>query len=202
MIKQHINMLLIALIVVAGGIAVAVNIYYKSQLQQQPSTAGTGAASDNSMQTALVGQRRPDFTLPDDIGLPHELSEWDGKIIVLNFWATWCRPCQHEIPMLSQLHDRFQGRGVTVLGVAIDDRQAVRTFLERTAIKLSYPLLVGDDAAIPVAKAYGNEFGILPFTVVIDRDGVIRFSQFGEISRDLVEGWLGQILVADTADAA
>lgn len=119
---------------------------------------------------------RPGFTLETLDGGPRSIDEWDGQVIVLNFWATWCSPCREEIPLFSRLHNAYVDQGVQFLGVAIDDPEAIRGFLD--AVTMDYPSFYGMEGAIDVAAAYGNPRGTLPYTVVIDRDGRIveRFS--------------------------
>jgi thiol-disulfide isomerase/thioredoxin len=120
--------------------------------------------------------QRPDFTLPVLDGGERSIDEWDGKIIVLNFWATWCAPCRREIPLFSQLNAAYRDQGVRFLGVAIDDPEPIRGFLDQ--VRMGYPTFHGMESALDVAAAYGNQRGTLPYTVIIDRDGRIveRFS--------------------------
>ena len=89
--------------------------------------------------------------------------------------------------MFADVQQKFAGQGVQFIGIAVDDRATVETFLERTGIKIDYPLLIGDDDAIPVAVDYGNETGILPYTVIIDAKGHIASHHFGAIERDQLE---------------
>lgn len=123
-----------------------------------------------------VGERRPGFTLPDTDGVPRSVSEFDGKLLIVNFWATWCPPCLEEIPAFVRLQQAFAGRGVQFLGVALDRVDDVRAFMTEHAV--NYPSLHGEREAIALSKAYGNRIGALPFTVVIARDGrVVRMHQ-------------------------
>jgi thiol-disulfide isomerase/thioredoxin len=118
-----------------------------------------------------VSVRRPEFWLPDPQGVRHGVSEWDGKVLVMNFWATWCPPCLHEIPMFIALQQRYETRGVQFLGIAIDDADQVGAFADE--IGLNYPTLHGQMDAIEVMSAYGNKSGGLPFTVIISQSGLI-----------------------------
>jgi thiol-disulfide isomerase/thioredoxin len=132
---------------------------------------------------SLIGRPRPDFTLPDLKGVVREPSSWDGRVIVMNFWATWCEPCRREIPALVDLQGRYGAKGVQVVGIAIDDRKAVERFFGDVGISVSYPVLAGGEVAgIEVAKSYGNAFGVLPYTVIVDRAGKIVFVQLGELT--------------------
>ena len=123
---------------------------------------------------------RPEFWLPDVDGRRHGVAEWDGTLLVMNFWATWCPPCLHEIPVFIALQERYADRGVQFLGVAIDDAPKVRAFAEEMG--LNYPTLHGQLDAIEVMTAYGNKSGGLPFTVVIDRTGHIVARHPGELN--------------------
>lgn len=122
----------------------------------------------------VLHRRRPDFALPDLEGRRRTPREWDGKVLVINFWATWCAPCREEIPMLMELERRRPG--VRVIGVALDAAHAVRTFAE--ALDIGYPLLL-DDARGSTMRRYGNRLGALPFTVVAGRDGVVGYVRLG-----------------------
>lgn len=115
---------------------------------------------------------RPAFSLPDLSGERRAIAEWDGRVLVINFWATWCPPCVEEIPELVEVQSRYGGRGVAIVGVALDERDAVEEFLED--VPVNYPILLGTTEAFEVLDAYGNERGTLPYTVIVDRDGEIR----------------------------
>ncbi len=120
----------------------------------------------------LIGQRRPDFLLADLHTRPRSISEWDGQAVLLNFWATWCEPCRKEIPDLNTVHQEFSNAEFTVIGIALDLPDMVADFHRQYAIK--YPILVGQVAADEVIRQYGNQSGGLPYSVFIDRSGVIR----------------------------
>lgn len=123
-----------------------------------------------------VGERRPEFTLPDTDGTPRSVSEFDGKLLVVNFWATWCPPCLEEIPAFVRLQQAYAERGVQFLGVALDGVEAVRAFMLEHAV--NYPSVHGEREAIALSRAYGNRIGALPFTVLVGRDGtVLRMHQ-------------------------
>lgn len=137
---------------------------------------------------------RADFTLPQLDGPERSINEWDGEVVVLNFWATWCSPCREEIPLFSSLHEEFVSQGIHFLGVAIDDPEPMRGFLDQ--VEMSYPTLYGMEQALDVAAAYGNDRGTLPYTVIIDREGRIIERFMGQLHEpdlrplleDLAEG--------------
>jgi thiol-disulfide isomerase/thioredoxin len=113
-------------------------------------------------------------------GQPQPLSQWRGKVVVLNFWASWCAPCREEMPDFDALRRRFHARGVEFVGIAIDNETNVARFLQDMPV--SYPILIGEGAALAVARQLGNTAGALPYTLVIDRDGKIVLSRLGRLS--------------------
>lgn len=120
--------------------------------------------------------------LPDSEGQMQALSQWRGKPLVLNFWASWCTPCVKEMPELSKLQKDFAGRGVQVLGIGIDSAQAIKEFKQKQEI--SYPLLVSGIEGSELARALGNQAGGLPFTVLIGADGKIHKTYLGILKFD------------------
>lgn len=118
--------------------------------------------------------------LPDGDGHPHALAEWRGKVLLINFWATWCPPCRDEIPLLNTLQERWGERGVQVVGVALDEAAEVGKFVRQTP--LAYPSLVGGGEGVRLAERLGNLLGVLPFTVVVDRAGRVAGQHLGELS--------------------
>lgn len=158
-------------------------------------TALVWARADNPTDQEAAGQApvlRPGFSLPDPQGKTRDISEWDGKLIVLNFWATWCGPCREEMPLFAQLQEKYLGRNVQFIGVAIDNREAVSKFQTQTPV--NYPLLVGDFDAIDLARDYGNSVGALPYTVIIDQQQRVRHTHLGAIEIDTLEALLEALL--------
>ena len=139
----------------------------------------------NIKEDTLVGKRRPDFTLKDVDDNPHSISEWDGKVIIVNFWATWCPPCRREIPAFIELQEQYEARGFTIVGVALDDKQAAIDFVDPMGI--NYPVLVADLDGIAISQEYGNKLGVPPFTVIVDRKGIIRHSLAREVEHEEAE---------------
>jgi len=127
-------------------------------------------ASQAHAATAVTGgSAAPDFALRTFSGQNLRLSEFRGNVVAISFWATWCGPCQQEMTRLEDLHGRYEKAGLVTLGINLDDdRRRAETMVQRLA--LTYPQLV--DRAKDVARLY--EVDSTPFTVFIDREGVVR----------------------------
>ena len=176
-----------ALFVLVLAVAAAVGGWFVQRtLSPGEADAGTQAG------LAEMGAHRPDFRLPDLDGVMHGVSEWEGKVLVVNFWATWCPPCLKEMPAFVELQEKYGHRGLQFVGIAIDRPEVVRNFMDSMAI--NYPVLIGDLAGIEVGRRYGNRLGSLPYTVVVDRDGQMVFSKRGELSRELAEDVIRPLL--------
>jgi thiol-disulfide isomerase/thioredoxin len=132
-------------------------------------------------------------TMPDEKGHPQALKQYAGKIVVLNFWATWCEPCREEMPELSQLNDAYKNKNVVVLGVAIDDVGAVGNFVKET--KVSYPLFAADMDGMQYATNLGNDKDVLPYTVIIKADGTVAKTYFGRVTKALLEETLANLII-------
>lgn len=142
-------------------------------------------ASDSDSQKATLEHKAPEFTLPDLNGIQHNIREWHGKVVVLNFWATWCPPCRRETPLFVELQEELGPQGLQFVGVAIDKINKVKEFMDTYGVE--YPMLIGVDDATAIAKTYGNRFGSLPYTVIIDRKGNIAYVQRNELTREVAE---------------
>jgi len=121
-------------------------------------------------------------TLRDLDGNPHDIAEWKGNVIVLNFWATWCPPCREEMPEFVRLQTELGEKGVQFIGVAIDESEAVQEFLKETPV--NYPILLGDESAVAWAESLGNRLNALPFSAVFDRNGQLVDVHTGPFSRE------------------
>lgn len=133
----------------------------------------------------MPGQQRPAFRLPDRQGVMHNVDEWNNRVLVINFWATWCPPCRDEIPEFIEMQKTYADQGLQIIGIALESAEAVADFVSEMGI--NYPILVGELEAIKVAEKYGNRHGVLPYTVIIDRDQTIRHVHAGVLSRARAE---------------
>ena len=121
----------------------------------------------------------PLFTLNDVWDEPHSIEEWSGEPLLINFWATWCAPCRREMPLLQALHNDQATAGITVIGIAIDRRSDVQSYIAEAGI--SYPILSGEIDAMAVSDLFGLEGLGLPFSVLVGSNGQILTVFIGEI---------------------
>lgn len=118
-----------------------------------------------------------DLVLRDTDGKTQRLEQWRGKVLVLNYWATWCSPCREEMPGFSRLQEKHQAKGVQFAGISIDDASKIVEFQKETPV--NYPLLIGDMNTMTQSAELGNSRQALPFTVVFDRNGQLSMSKLG-----------------------
>jgi len=123
----------------------------------------------------------PDLQLPDLKGVKKSLRSFEGRPLIINFWATWCPPCRREIPLLLQLRRQHAAERLEVVGIAVDFQQAVSEYLKTT--KIDYPLLVGDQDGLNAVQQFGMEV-VLPFSVFAVSDGRIVAIKIGELHAD------------------
>ena len=107
------------------------------------------------------------------------MAQWQGKLLVVNFWATWCAPCREEMPEFVRAQKEFGGKGLQFVGIAVDEADKVRQFADD--IQLNYPALIGGYGAMELSRSLGNRMMALPFTIVIGRDGAIAHTQLGPL---------------------
>jgi peroxiredoxin len=138
------------------------------------------------------GMQRPDFTLADIAGNVRNINEWDGRVVAINFWASWCSPCLQEIPELVDLQTRFGAQGLQVIGIALQKPEELVDFVRDYG--MNYPVLAGESAVIAIAESYGNTFGALPYTAIIDRTGKVVFVKAGPVTHTEVESVIAPLL--------
>ena len=129
-----------------------------------------------------------DFTLKDLNGRERRLSEWRGRPLLLNFWATWCAPCREEIPLFIEAQKRQAASGLEMVGIAIDRPQDAADFV--TKFGIPYPVLLADDGTLDLMNRYGNPTGVLPYTVIFRADGTISHRKIGAFSPSDLENAL------------
>ena len=138
-----------------------------------------------------IPDRLPQFSLEDRAGKSTSIGSFDGKSLIINFWATWCAPCLREVPLLERLHAEWAGRGFSVVGIAVDHRDKVLEFADR--FKIGYPLLIGEQDALDAAAAFGVETPVFPFTVFTDRRGEVVALFIGELHQPQADLILSEV---------
>jgi len=159
---------------------------------------GFAAAALGALVAPVVLQRQrgeaslASTTFSDLSGTPHALAGWREQALIFNFWATWCEPCREEIPLLIALRRKYVAKSVEIVGIGIDRVDKMRLFSKEFSIP--YPLLVGEPGGVELMSALGNDAGALPFTVVRDGKGSIRFRRLGRLRPGDLEPVLEGIL--------
>jgi len=144
-------------------------------------TADGDLPVEGTLPARKIPERLPQFSLGDRAGKPTPIAAFAGKSLVINFWATWCAPCRREIPLLESLNSEWAGRGVSVVGIAVDHRDQVLEFADR--FKIDYALLIGEQEALDAAAAFGVDSPVFPFTVFTDRRNEVVAVYVGELHR-------------------
>ncbi len=134
-----------------------------------------------------------EFELAGMDGEMRNSSEWRGKRVLLNFWATWCGPCRREIPILKEFQTAYSDAGIEVIGVAVDFPDAVLPYAEEA--QFNYPIVIGEQDAMAVAESSGVPFIGLPFTMIMDADGTLLSTHMGEIHQSDLDA-IGATLTA------
>jgi peroxiredoxin len=133
------------------------------------------------------------FSLMGLDGVRHSLSDWKGKVVMLNFWATWCSPCLSEIRDFVGYQEQYKARGLQIVGLGLDEEKKLRN-VQRT-LEINYPVLLADpEANRGLMNQWGNSSGVVPYTVVIDRDGRVAYSHRGQMERDVFDEFVLPLL--------
>ena len=158
---------------------------------QMPDTGDAGpeasappraATSDDAGRSAqAIPDTLPDIAFADRQGVTRHLTDWKGRPLLVNFWASWCEPCREEIPLLERLSRERAAQGLQVIGVAVDSRAAVLEYARRAAIP--YPLLIGEQPGLQAVRSLGME-AVFPFSVFVDAHGRIVTLKLGGLRAD------------------
>ncbi|MBI3526303.1 MAG: TlpA family protein disulfide reductase [Betaproteobacteria bacterium] len=175
------------LLIAAIALLAAGTGFIAANFQHQPPSTVTAPQVP-----AVAAQQLLALTLPDPAKVNQGLRQWRGKLLVVNFWATWCPPCREEMPGFSRLHAKYAAKNVQFVGIAIDNADKVQEFSLQTPV--SYPLLVGGPALMPLMAELGDAAGGLPFTVIIGRDGTLRQTHLGIWKESSLEDSLNALM--------
>jgi len=164
-------LLVVALLATAAGI-----VFYGAMRSQ--------SAASEAVEELLRAR------LPDPDGVPQNLAQWRGKLLIVNFWATWCEPCRQEVPALVRIQTAFAPKGVQIVGIALDSAAKVRDFAKEYGI--NYALVVGGMETIDLTRKLGNAAAALPYTVVLDPSGKIVTTRLGGITEQELRSVIGR----------
>ncbi|MES2565109.1 MAG: TlpA disulfide reductase family protein [Pseudomonadota bacterium] len=169
---------MIAVAVLAAALGYGYNVW---RTAPEPPAAATSGLS------ALMAS-----CLPDLEQRAQSIAQWQGKVIVVNFWATWCAPCREEIPLFVKLQTKYGNRGLQFVGIAIDNLTQVKPYAAE--LGMNFPVLIGGVDAIELARQLGNKAGVLPFTVILNREGKIVATEVGAMKEAKLEPLLASLL--------
>jgi len=184
-----VRQLAVTLVAVAALLA---GFYLSARHFAEPTGIATTTAPGQLSSSNLIGTLRPDFRLGSNKGEFVTPADFEGKMLLINFWATWCAPCRDEMPMLMDLQRKHGPEGLQVVGIALDDVQSARNFVNNYGI--TYPILLGAADVMDTSAAYGNLEGVLPYSVLVDRNGIIRWQYGGKIRPNEISRLLGLYL--------
>lgn len=151
-----------------------------------------GAAPDRPADPHAVAEHVLTARLTDLQGGAVTLERWRGRVLVVNFWATWCTPCREEIPAFVRLQERYGGRGLQFVGIALDQPAPVAAFARE--FHINYPLLLGGLESMELLRQAGNRAGVLPYTLLIDRSGRVISREPGGLKEARLEGLIRPLL--------
>lgn len=179
-----------------GFIAYRLLAAHNSKLTAIPARSTAGESDGSAPMTSRkIPEHLPQLSMPDASGTVHKLSDWGGRPLVVNFWATWCDPCRREIPLLKKLrHDRAD-ESLEVIGIAVDSADAVTQYTR--AIGIDYPVLIGEKDGLAAIEALGMDT-VFPFTVFADRHGRIFTVKVGELHKNEAKVILDGLRDVDT----
>ena len=135
---------------------------------------------DETISNSFINKPAHEFAIKDIEGKVRNITDWKGKVVLLNFWATWCPPCLREIPAFVSLQNKYKNANFQIVGLAMDKLEDVKIFAKDMGI--NYPILVTEIEAMELARLYGNTVGALPFSVFINEKGVVTHTIVGELS--------------------
>jgi len=132
------------------------------------------------------------LSLPDLAGKPQSLGQWKDRILLVNFWATWCEPCREEIPILIKMQTTYAAKDLQIVGISVDSVDKVIDFSVK--FKINYPLLIAGYEAIELLRELGNKSGSLPYTVILSRNGAILDTHLGGLTEPELEKLISKAL--------
>lgn len=169
--KKSISILVIAALGLSAG-------FFANKLMNKPGVNPEKVATGTP-------EYAPAFSLKDLEDKLRHSKEWQGKVMMVNFWASWCPPCVREIPAFIKLQKDYADKGLVIIGIALDNKQNIVDFTD--PMDMNYPVLMAEKEGVPLARAYGNRLGVLPYTVIVNRQGKIVYTHRSELTYTVAE---------------
>ena len=173
-------------IIIAGGAGFGLQRYLQHDDHQ------LSPEMPKASKIKVIGTTLPAFKLTDTEGNTVDTDKLKGKVLLVNFWATWCPPCKKEMPGFIELQDQYAQQGFQIVGIALDDEDSVRDFADTLGV--NYPVMAAEYDGIALSREYGNHIGALPYSVFVDRSGMIVATKAGELSKLQVEETIQPLL--------
>ena len=169
----HATALVVVILIAAGAAGFGVYTWMRPVHRPAPGTSVAETSAPPPVVPAMSAAEALTVPMNDLQGKPHSLDDWRGKVLLVNFWATWCPPCREEVPLLVKLQAKYAAQGLQIVGIATDEQseQDVRDFLKRTVV--NYPILMGGGHSADIVNALGGDFIGLPVSVVLEPDGSV-----------------------------
>jgi thiol-disulfide isomerase/thioredoxin len=142
------------------------------RLESQPEVTKTVESGSAATPSVIYATSFPDLK-----GQPQSLGQWSNKLLVINFWATWCAPCLEEMPIFVRLQAQYGAKGLQIVGIAADSSPNAAKFVEK--LKINYPVLPDESRAIEFSKRTGNRLGLLPYTIILNAKGEVVLTKLG-----------------------
>ena len=187
--KSTLTLLLLAIVAAVGGFILGRAIWLPDHAMDQQLLVSQLDQTDGE---SILNQPQPGFRHSNTDGQWVSAADFNGQVLLINFWATWCAPCREEMPLLQRLQDQHGARGLQVVGIALDDVQQAREFA--TALDIRFPILVGSQDVMATNRIYGNRSGALPYSVLVDRLGIIRWRHLGPVEKTTLLSTIGAAL--------
>ena len=196
MVKSAVMLLFVAVLLAGcgngGSGATAAAPERPAQSAVEPPAAPRTATTTLPERTNNAWEMAP-FRLRDLRGELHSLSDWKGKVIMMNFWASWCSPCQYEIPEFVHYQQQYGKDGLQIIGIGVDEKRKLANVAR--SLEINYPVLVLEPSVSrQLMSKWGNDTGIIPYTVVIARDGRIKYIHRGQMGQEEFDTYVKPLL--------
>lgn len=172
--KRAIGFVVAATFVIGGLAALAIGL---GQLEEKPGVTKTVESGSSATPAVIFAATYTDLS-----GKRQSLSQWSGKLLVINFWASWCAPCLEEMPLFVEAQRKYGANGLQIVGIAADSAANSSKFAQKLGV--NYPIFPDEAGAIEFSKRAGNRFGFLPYTIVLSPSGDILTTKLGVFTAD------------------